>query len=135
MSPRHESDRRLAADRSRAAADTPHDACEPRPRRDTFHQREDGSWKCLRTGEVYSDSEWRAKQNAILGKVATPQKYPDVSFAITEPTTSRLETDSAARKDMPIHSGVMRYFPDALAEIAKLSKVGSDKHHPGEPLH
>jgi hypothetical protein len=46
-----------------------------------------------------------------------------------------LETDSEKRKEMPIYSGVMRYFPDALAEIARLSKAGNDKHNPDEPLH
>jgi hypothetical protein len=29
----------------------------------------------------------------------------------------------------------MRYFPDALAAVARLSKAGNDKHNPGEPLH
>jgi hypothetical protein len=43
--------------------------------------------------------------------------------------------DSAARKATPIFSGVMRYFPDALAAVARLSKKGNDKHNPGEPLH
>lgn len=46
-----------------------------------------------------------------------------------------LATDDATRKATPIHSGVLRYFPDALAEIATLSKIGNDKHNPGEPLH
>ena len=50
-------------------------------------------------------------------------------------TLARLETDSTIRKDMPIYSGVIRYFPDALAEVAKLSKIGNDKHNPGQPLH
>lgn len=47
----------------------------------------------------------------------------------------RLETNSAKRKEYPIYSGPLRYFPDALAEIAQLCKVGNDKHNPGEPLH
>jgi hypothetical protein len=42
---------------------------------------------------------------------------------------------SAERKAEPIHSGVLMYFPDALAAIARLSKAGNDKHNPGEPLH
>ena len=46
-----------------------------------------------------------------------------------------LETDSTLRKELPIYSGVFCYFPDALAEIARLSKIGNDKHNPGEPLH
>jgi len=46
-----------------------------------------------------------------------------------------LPTDSQARKDTPIYSGVLKYFPLALAEIARLSKAGNDKHNPGQPLH
>jgi Domain of unknown function (DUF5664) len=43
--------------------------------------------------------------------------------------------DSKERKDTPIFSGVLQYFPDALAAVARLSKYGNDKHNPGEPLH
>lgn len=43
--------------------------------------------------------------------------------------------DSAARKNTPIMTGVIDYFPAALAAIARLSKYGNDKHNPGEPLH
>jgi hypothetical protein len=43
--------------------------------------------------------------------------------------------DSVTRKATPIYSGVLRYFPDALAAVARLSKAGNDKHNPGEPLH
>lgn len=48
---------------------------------------------------------------------------------------THLPTDSQARKDIPITTGVFDYFPDALAEVAKVSKAGNDKHNPGEPLH
>ena len=50
-------------------------------------------------------------------------------------TDATLPTDSQARKDTPVYSGVVAYFPLALAEIARLSKAGNDKHNPGEPLH
>ncbi|BAE72739.1 hypothetical protein [Xanthomonas phage OP1] len=46
-----------------------------------------------------------------------------------------LPTDSAERKGIPLAQGVLYYFPAALAEIAKLSKAGNDKHSPGKPLH
>lgn len=46
-----------------------------------------------------------------------------------------LPTDAAARKGVPIATGVLDYFPDALAEVAVLSKVGNDQHNPGQPLH
>lgn len=42
---------------------------------------------------------------------------------------------SDIRKATPLWSGVLRYFPDALAAVARLSKAGNDKHNPGEPLH
>jgi len=46
-----------------------------------------------------------------------------------------LPTDSKARKSTPITTGVLDYFPDAIAEVARVSKVGNDQHNPGEPLH
>ena len=46
-----------------------------------------------------------------------------------------LPTDAHDRKACPIASGVLDYFPDALAEIARVSKVGNDQHNPGQPLH
>ena len=45
-----------------------------------------------------------------------------------------LPTDAQERKDIPIYSGVIRYFPDALAAVAKLSKKGNDQHNPGMDL-
>lgn len=49
--------------------------------------------------------------------------------------TTVLPTTARARKDIPIASGVLDYFPAALAEVAKVSKGGNDQHNPGEPLH
>lgn len=39
------------------------------------------------------------------------------------------------RKATPIFSGVLMYFPHALAYVAKVSKAGNDQHHPDKPLH
>jgi len=46
-----------------------------------------------------------------------------------------LPTDAKARKNYPIATGVMDYFPDALAEVARVSKAGNDQHHPEASLH
>ncbi len=46
-----------------------------------------------------------------------------------------LPSDPKERKKIPITSGVLDYFPAALAEIAKVSQAGNDQHNPGEPLH
>ena len=39
------------------------------------------------------------------------------------------------RKDMPVFSGVLKYFPDALKEVSRCSKAGNDQHHAEKPLH
>lgn len=46
-----------------------------------------------------------------------------------------LPTDYKARKDTPIATGCLDYFPLALAAIARLSRKANEKHNPGEPLH
>ena len=48
---------------------------------------------------------------------------------------STLPTDPKERKHRPIASGVLDYFPDALAEVAYCSWVGNEQHNPGERLH
>jgi hypothetical protein len=46
-----------------------------------------------------------------------------------------LPTDAKERKNTPIATGVLDYFPRALAEVARVSKAGNDQHNPGQPLH
>ena len=67
---------------------------------------------------------WCASKFEIL------QKAP---FSTTKPLT--LPIDSDARKDIPLFSGCIKYFPAALAGVAALSKKGNDKHNPNEELH
>jgi hypothetical protein len=43
--------------------------------------------------------------------------------------------DAAARKALPIATGFVDYFPDAMAAVAELSRIGNDQHNPGKPLH
>ena len=46
-----------------------------------------------------------------------------------------LPSDAKERKQIPIGTGVLDYFPAALAEVAKVSFKGNEQHNPGEPLH
>lgn len=39
------------------------------------------------------------------------------------------------RKDLPLFSGCLMYFPQALLAVSNHSKKGNDKHNPGQPLH
>jgi hypothetical protein len=41
----------------------------------------------------------------------------------------------AERKTYPVYSGVLGYFPAAIAQVAHVSHVGNAQHNPGEPLH
>ena len=38
------------------------------------------------------------------------------------------------RKETPIYSGVLMYFPDAIADVAKCSFAGQQQHNPDKPL-
>jgi|SRR5579859_907915 len=50
-----------------------------------------------------------------------------------EPATA-LPTNALARKHIPLVSGLLDYFPAALAAVAILSEVGNEQHNPGKPL-
>jgi hypothetical protein len=49
--------------------------------------------------------------------------------------TMLLPADPAERKAIPLTTGVLDYFPLALAEVARVSKAGNDQHNPGQALH
>lgn len=51
--------------------------------------------------------------------------------------TSRLQEEAVKerRKQMPVFSGVLNYFPDAIRELSKVSYVGNQQHNPDKPLH
>lgn len=87
------------------------------------------------------------KPNAAFGNFEPPKHADDCEWHFEQyphectcgvylkaPPVMRHRT-SAERKAEPIHSGVLMYFPDALAAVARVSKAGNDKHNPGEPLH
>lgn len=49
--------------------------------------------------------------------------------------TRLIEGDSKYRKEFPVCSGLIDYFPDACAEVARVSYLGNLKHNPGEEMH
>jgi hypothetical protein len=63
-----------------------------------------------------------------------------VTYHPAAPPTDALKTAHPEdrkqwRKERPIYSGVLAYFPDAIAEVAHVSFLGNQQHNPGEPLH
>lgn len=45
-----------------------------------------------------------------------------------------LPMEAAKRKSIPLATGLIDYFPDALAAVAELSLIGGQQHNPGKPL-
>lgn len=108
-----------------------------------------GSWcdnaRCVEVQQcLYKSSSEEARE--VMRKAAQPlipAIVPAKTVAVTQevrtakPCTmnTALPTDSDARKDIPLARGVLDYFPAALAAVAELSRVGNEKHNPGEDLH
>ena len=63
------------------------------------------------------------------------QDWQAVILNAEDAVNDKLKQEAKARKNTPIYSGVLKYFPLALAEVAKCSKVGNDQHNPNTPLH
>ena len=49
--------------------------------------------------------------------------------------TDTLTSNKEERKTYPIASGVIDYFPDALAAVAYCSYIANQQHNPGEEMH
>jgi len=82
---------------------------------------------CTLCGEPVPDREF--ENHSCGGGVALFDNTPhsDLSKA--------LPTDPKARKAIPLCTGVLDYFPDALIAVAEVSRIGNEQHNPGEPLH
>ena len=69
--------------------------------------------------------QWR-EGACEVGPTFTPES--NIAFA-------RAIDQKLWRKQRPLHSGVLAYFPDALMEVAHVSYLGNAQHNPGQPLH
>jgi hypothetical protein len=78
-------------------------------------------------------------RHAVVTNTPRAGETAEQTAARTAPRASRrtrlIEADSATRKTYPMCTGLLDYFPDALAEVAKVSFLGNAKHNPGEPMH
>lgn len=106
---------------------------------ETIAQREGWGRSCVTVRQrVYLNDDGTITDPVHGGKVYSdlqPDRFAELAGLLPKGGTPLLPTDSRIRKDTPIYSGVLKYFPRALAEIARVSKVGNDKHNPGQPLH
>lgn len=80
-----------------------------------------------------------------LDNAIAHEAFDDFKAAVKEPETAKpepfpepvtaLPTAALARKELPMASGLLDYFPAALVAIAGLSRVGNEQHNPGKPMH
>ena len=79
---------------------------------------------------VYDD--WYINEGGGVFRIA---KHNLCKLKDVEEVGMLLPTDAQERKQIPIVSGVLDYFPLAIAEVAKCSWAGNQQHHPDKELH
>lgn len=90
--------------------------------------------------ELRAEEEKYASIQESASKLMKAASSANISIARLGPggaptRATTLPSDATGRKNHPVASGVLDYFPDALVAIAEVSKLGNDQHNPGEPLH
>ena len=62
-------------------------------------------------------------------------QYKSSAQEARELREARLPADPKLRKMLPLATGCLDYFPDALLAVADCSRKGNGQHNPGLPLH
>ncbi len=70
--------------------------------------------------------------NEVSDALARWEKVDVVDHSLD---TCHLPAANDARKNIPVATGFLEYFPDAILAVAELSRIGNDQHNPGEDLH
>lgn len=97
-------------------------------------------------GWCYSKSDdANSKAGACMGYARCPVRDGGVNFMsndgdmfdVLEPTLGADKPTLGAdeRKQRPVYSGLLKYFPDACMAVANCSFVANEQHNPGEPMH
>lgn len=89
----------------------------------TLNHETGANWICNDCQKVVEESAER-----FMGTLPTFKKHEEKVKPV-------LPLDKEERKRIPIATGVLDYFPNALAEIAKVSYQGNVQHNAGQPLH
>lgn len=85
------------------------------------------NWRAGFAPWLTTESDWTANWDDY--------EFDIESAELPETPAGRLPTSAAARKALPVATGCLDYFPDALLAVAELSRIGNEQHNPGQPLH
>jgi len=77
---------------------------------------------CGGTNNCYAYGEWMRDQDML--DTTTP----------AEAMQEIAHIKAVERKQRPVYSGVLKYFPDAIMEVAHCSWLGQQQHNPDLPL-
>jgi hypothetical protein len=67
--------------------------------------------------------------------IYTDKEVHDIFFGDGQIPKEAIGQSKQWRKERPLATGVLAYFPDALLEVAHTSFIGNEQHNSGQPLH
>ena len=88
--------------------------------------------------KMEAENEKRMNVIAQNGNDGLHYVHYELDGNITEMKVNDVEvvTDKAQqRKKIPVYSGFVKYFPNAMKEVAVCSRIANEQHHAGKPLH
>lgn len=59
----------------------------------------------------------------------------DTTYEVEPTSTHDFKEPINPRKEYPLYSGCLSYFPNALKYVSHVSLVANNQHHPDKPLH
>ena len=98
------------------------------PKEDTINPKMKLSKEDLMKHDPLFDEELKEKVKENYTGVSNHHRIEREGFELKEDVVED-------RKAIPVFSGVLAYFPDALKEVAKCSLEGNNQHHADKPLH
>lgn len=90
------------------------------------------TWQDMDSGDSGTANEPTDKQKQKVLTQNTPEVMAYLDKVAKE---QQAKKEAQRRKERPVFSGVLQYFPLALMEVANCSYIGNEQHNPGTPLH
>lgn len=83
--------------------------------------------------QIRQTKEALAHIQARPGQATEPECLVGIGGAPMRPRT--MPATTTERKETPIASGFLDYFPDAVLAVARLSYAANEQHNAGKPMH
>lgn len=94
-------------------------------------RNEGADGKCL----GYRDCTYYNSLNKDSETLCTKVVEPVANTKKEKPMMNAVVMDAEWRKQRPVYSGFLKYFPRSIKEVSHASWVGNEQHNPGAELH